>query len=237
MPGLDLGLQAFAMSAGIVAFVNPCGFVMLPAYVSYYLGRPEPGSSLPRNLLGGLVLGVTVTIGFVLVFVTAAGLFSLVGRLLIPWIPWVVIATSLILLALGSSMLLGKELHLGFNMAGFLNIDLEERSRFVSFFLYGVGYALASLSCTVPIFLVVVTLALSAGGVVGGLLTFLSYSLGMGVSMTAVSTATALSKNIVMQRARAVIPYAQRIGGIVIILAALYIIYFQVSLGGLLIVL
>ena len=33
----------FAFGAGIVAAVNPCGFAMLPAYLSLYLGTEEAG--------------------------------------------------------------------------------------------------------------------------------------------------------------------------------------------------
>ena len=31
----------FAFTAGLAALVSPCGAVMLPAYVSYYLGLDE----------------------------------------------------------------------------------------------------------------------------------------------------------------------------------------------------
>ena len=32
---------ALAFSAGMVATVNPCGFALLPAYLSYFLGLEE----------------------------------------------------------------------------------------------------------------------------------------------------------------------------------------------------
>ena len=37
---------ALAFAAGLVATVNPCGFAMLPAYLSYFMGR---GSSKAMN--------------------------------------------------------------------------------------------------------------------------------------------------------------------------------------------
>jgi cytochrome c biogenesis protein CcdA len=33
----------FAFAAGMVASANPCGFFMLPAYISYHLGTEEDG--------------------------------------------------------------------------------------------------------------------------------------------------------------------------------------------------
>ena len=45
--GADLAL---AFSAGMVATVNPCGFAMLPAYLSYFLGLEEPSAAAsPSN--------------------------------------------------------------------------------------------------------------------------------------------------------------------------------------------
>ena len=32
---------ALAFAAGMVATVNPCGFAMLPAYLSYFMGLSE----------------------------------------------------------------------------------------------------------------------------------------------------------------------------------------------------
>jgi cytochrome c-type biogenesis protein len=43
----------FAFGAGMVAAVNPCGFAMLPAYLSLYLGaREEEFAKRPRRALG-----------------------------------------------------------------------------------------------------------------------------------------------------------------------------------------
>ncbi len=42
----------FSFSAGMTAFFNPCGFAMLPAYVSYYLGQEGEAG---RDLRGGLL--------------------------------------------------------------------------------------------------------------------------------------------------------------------------------------
>jgi cytochrome c biogenesis protein CcdA len=59
--------------------------------------------------------------------------------------------------------------------------------------LFGIGYAIASLSCTLPIFLLVIFQGLSAGGVTWGSIVFLTYSLVMGLVMIAVSIAIGIS--------------------------------------------
>jgi cytochrome c-type biogenesis protein len=53
--------------------VNPCGFPLLPAFLSYYLGADEEQlPSAPTRVLQGLVVGGLVALGFL-------GFFALVG--------------------------------------------------------------------------------------------------------------------------------------------------------------
>ena len=40
---------ALAFSAGMVATVNPCGFALLPAYLSYFLGLEDASQSHGRS--------------------------------------------------------------------------------------------------------------------------------------------------------------------------------------------
>lgn len=69
----------FAFAAGMVASVNPCGFFILPAYISYHLSAEEQGfyrqSSL-RRLSKGLLLGAVTTLGFLVVFAVSGGIIS-----------------------------------------------------------------------------------------------------------------------------------------------------------------
>src|SRR5258708_13218948 len=60
-----------ALVAGGLAVINPCGFPLLPAFLSFYLGADE--QELPRaptRILQGLLVGALVSIGFL-------GLFAL----------------------------------------------------------------------------------------------------------------------------------------------------------------
>ena len=65
---LDVDL-AFPLSAGLVAAFNPCGFAMLPAYISYFLGlESDDETNMAKNVMRGLVVGLTMTLGFLFVF-------------------------------------------------------------------------------------------------------------------------------------------------------------------------
>ncbi|MCW4036673.1 MAG: cytochrome C biogenesis protein, partial [Candidatus Bathyarchaeota archaeon] len=58
---LDLPGLAFALTAGVLTVFSPCGYALLPGYVSYYLGSRL---SLMRAVYGG----VACTLGLVTVF-------------------------------------------------------------------------------------------------------------------------------------------------------------------------
>ena len=68
---LQLG---FALVAGMVATVNPCGFPMLPAYLGLYLsseettGGQQGRSALARSAGRGLVVGSVVASGIIALF-------------------------------------------------------------------------------------------------------------------------------------------------------------------------
>ncbi|MBA2575429.1 MAG: hypothetical protein H0V05_02115 [Euzebyaceae bacterium] len=40
---------ALAFTAGLVASVNPCGFAMLPAYLSFLIGSDDRDRGPPRS--------------------------------------------------------------------------------------------------------------------------------------------------------------------------------------------
>jgi len=110
----------------------------------------------------------------------------------------------------------------------------NKNSAYTNFFLFGIGYAIASLSCTLPIFLLVVFQALSAGGIVQGSFVFLSYALGMGAVMIAVSLAIGISNQTFLKWLRRLAPKMNVITSIVLILAGSYLIYYNLVIGKLL---
>ena len=61
---------AYAFTAGLVATVNPCGFPMLPAYLSYFVGADDedPGPT-PLRVLRAVGAAAAVSVGFFIVFV------------------------------------------------------------------------------------------------------------------------------------------------------------------------
>ena len=59
-----------ALTRGVVAAFNPCGFAMLPAYVTYFVGTNASGSvaGVVARLRRAALLGLVTTAGFIVVF-------------------------------------------------------------------------------------------------------------------------------------------------------------------------
>lgn len=227
----DPVLVGLAFSAGAAAFLNPCGFAMLPGYVGYAVGSGGEARSNLAAALRGLLLGLAATLGFIAVFVLAGAALSTVGSALLGSVPWVAIAIGLLVAAVGVAMALGK--HIPIPLPSIVNSNpAREPGKPFSFFLYGAAYAGASLSCTIPIFLAVVSWAVVSGGGLGGIVIFLAYAGGMGVVMVALTVAIALARETLVQSLRRAMPYVQRGAGAVLAVAGGYIVYFQLFLGG-----
>jgi cytochrome c-type biogenesis protein len=227
----------FAFGAGVVAAVNPCGFAMLPAYLSLYLGNQEAGYE-KRSLLGravrALLIGGVVSLGFVLLFGLAGLVVSAGGSAILGTMPWVgrVIGAALILMGLW--MLAGRTLYTGVfgRFAGRIGDPKAMGVR--GFFLFGLAYGLASLSCTLPVFLAVMGSSLTAGSIAAGAGRFLSYGLGMASVLLVLTLALAFFKGGVISRLRKATPYVQPISAALLVVAGAYIIFYwwPVLMGG-----
>jgi len=217
---------SYSLAAGMVASVNPCGFLMLPTYVSYYLGIEEQSAArvgLATRLWRAFQLGTVGTLGFILVFGLAGVLVSLGGRWLNRLFPYVGPLIGLCMIALGV-WLLGAHRSLGIAMATRLTITPKRNLRNV--LLFGMVYALASLGCTLPVFLVVVGSALTAQSPWLAMSQFVGFAFGMGLVLIAVTLGAALFKDVVARRLRGSARYVHYISALFLVFAGAYLVYY-----------
>lgn len=218
-----------AFAAGLVATVNPCGFAMLPAYLSYFMGLDEGSdadtgddASSASSVGQALRVGAIVSLGFLVVFGVTGLLINAGVRSIIDWIPFVALAIGVVMVVLGIAMWRGYELSIGF-----LKVEGGTNSRETkSVFTFGVSYALASLSCTLPVFLSVVVGSITGASFVAGLATYLAYGLGMSTLLIALTLAVAFAKQGVVRRLRSVLKHVHRISAAFLIVAGVYITWF-----------
>ena len=228
----------YAFGAGMVSTVNPCGFAMLPAYLALYLGTGSSQfyqqSPFSRGLRALWIAGV-MTAGFVLLFGAIGTIFSVGGLLVIGVMPWMGLLIGLALLGFGVWMLTGRSLSAGVfhRLAVRIGDPREVSTR--GFFLYGIAFGAASLSCTLPIFLTVVGSAFTSDGTTSGLLQFISYGLGMGSVVLGLTLAAALVREgLLVGYVRRLTPYLQPVSAWLLVLAGGYIVYYWLIPGGLL---
>ena len=181
-----------AFSAGMVATLNPCGFAMLPAYLSYFMVLSgDRDRSTASALRSALVVGGVVSAGFLLVFGIAGIVITAGFRTVIDWIPWLALGIGVAVVILGVAMLRGYEMTLGLPKA-----KRAGKGRGLgSVFGFGVSYAVASLSCTLPVFLTVVATQLTQRSFAGGMVIFLAYGLGMSIVLLGMTVVMALGSN------------------------------------------
>ena len=205
----------------MVATVNPCGFALLPAYLSAFVGlQDRPGR------LGGvgraLAVSAVLTAGFVTVFGLLGMVFSSVLEEVMKYAPWFTIVFGLVVLAIGIYLLTGREL--------VLSLPKFERGgtdgTLASMYLFGVSYAIASLSCAIAPFLGVTSAASNADNYASRVLTFVLYGVGMGLVITVLTVALALARTSVVTRFRELMPTMNRIAGGLMVITGAYVAYY-----------
>jgi cytochrome c biogenesis protein CcdA len=189
-------------------------------------------SDTVARLLRALVISLAVTGGFVLLFGSIGVAITAGAQLLNKVIPWVGLVIGILLTLLGLWLLASRnKLYVGMAQRMSARISLSGRNKIVSFFLFGIAYALASFACAFPTFSIAVTSSLTKGNYVSGLGEFLAYSLGMGLVLTVLTLAMAIFKGAAVRKVRAVMPVVERVSPAVVTLAGLFIVYYWVSIG------
>jgi cytochrome c biogenesis protein CcdA len=217
----DLPLP-LALGAGMLAAVNPCGFALLPAYLSLLvLGDDSPS----RTVAVGRALTATaaMTAGFAAFF----GVFGLVvqpaaGQVQ-QHLPWFTIAFGLLISAAGAWLLAGRQLP---TLAPKLRRAPTVTRSVPSMTLFGMAYATASLGCTIAPFLAIVVSAFRSGSAAEGIALFAAYAAGMGLIVGAASLTVALTRTTAVTRLRRLGAIAPRLGGGLLLLVGAYVAYY-----------
>lgn len=227
---LDASAASYALLLGAVAAFNPCGFALLPAYVILIVtGSADSVVARPVALRRGVAFALAMTLGFLVVFTGVGLLFgavslSLQGSIL-PYMSYVTVAVGVLLVGLGVTVVVRGE-----PWGPGLRMQLSApRATFWSQVGYGAGFAVASLSCTIGLFLAVVSQALVATNPVGVVLPFVIYGIGMGTSVVAVTLLAVVAGSGVMAALRKNTRLIMRVGGGLMVFAGLYVAVFGLA--------
>ncbi len=215
----------FAFGVGMVALVNPCGFALLPAYLGFFLGQNDGEQRRIVALNKAQGVGFAMTLGFLTVFGLLGLVFTGLWTAIVEWLPYFNVALGIGLFVLGIAMLRGFQL--------VIKIPKLEKgtdsATLSSMFLFGVSYALASLSCTIGLFLTAVSASqASTGGFSGRLGGFISYGLGMGLLASVLTLAVAFGKRGLVNRVRSILPKINLISAVLLLIVGPYMIAYGI---------
>ena len=226
----------FAFAAGMVATVNPCGFVMLPAYLTMYVGDAQGldgGRKAPvaGQLVKALYVSVALGLGFVLLFGGVGLAVSAGARSVATVFPWLSFSLGFVMAILGAYLFAGGKLYTSAAQSAASKIGDPRDLSLRGYFLFGVSYATASLSCTLPIFLGIVTASLATNGVAGAAGQFLAYAVGMAFVIMVLTVSIALFKGSMVNQFRRLMPYLNSISAGILIIVGGYLIFYWLTEG------
>jgi cytochrome c-type biogenesis protein len=223
---------SYAFGAGMLAALNPCGFVMLPAFGAFYVSQPgdAAGDGMLRRLGRALVMGTVVTAVFVLAFGVMGAVVTAGGQSIMGVLPWAGLAVGVLLVTLGVAQLLTHRALFAGVTAG-VRVQRQRTTR--GAIAFGAAYAACSLGCTLPIFLVVVGGVFTGRSSFGaGLERFLEYGLGMGTVLTTVVVTIAIAREQGGRLFRPLVPVAEVAANGLLVLAGSYVVWYWVAKGG-----
>ncbi|MFY1656758.1 cytochrome c biogenesis CcdA family protein [Micromonospora sp. WMMD1274] len=213
------GALLLALTAGMLGAVNPCGFAMLPAYLSLLVAGPDGGRGAVRR---ALTATAGLTLGYVLVFGAFGLALAPAADWLRPRLPWLTVTLGVLLALAGCWLLAGRRLP----APRPLRVAPRLTRTWPSMALFGAAYALTSLTCAIAPFLAIVVTSLRAGSPLRGLALFGAYALGMALVVGVAALAVALLRGRVVARLRGAGAWVPRLSGVVLLVAGGYVAWY-----------
>ncbi len=215
------GSFAYSLLLGMLAAVNPCGFVLLPTYLIAYLSVRDT-DNVGTRLRRSLIVGASVSLGFLVVFFIVGA----ISRLFTNWLEanakYAALVIGVALMAMGVRMLSGWRPKLWVpSLSG-----ASRRDSFVGMFGFGVVYAVASIGCTIGLLTTAIMGSFSRDGVASGVVSVALYGLGMGVFVTALTTTLAFAKTALVRTGRGVRQLVDRLSSVLVFATGIYLSWY-----------
>lgn len=225
MIALD-GRLATSFTAGLLAAINPCGFVLLPTYLVYFLGMENVRPGAERaSVLRAIKVSLAVSAGFMSIFVVIGAITKLSTNWLVVKAQWISLVIGVGLVLLGIAMLFGYRLPLTTP-----KLDVGERDRTVrSMYVFGVAYAVASLGCTIPTFTGVVLGTVSTDGLARGITAIAFYGVGMALVVTGLTVTLAFANTALLRVLHRGMVWFEQVAGLLLIFTGMYLCWYWYS--------
>jgi cytochrome c biogenesis protein CcdA len=211
-----------SFGSGLLAAVNPCGFVLLPTYLMYFLGVSGRPGTQRATVRRALLVSAALSAGFMTIFIIVGG----VSRLFTDWLnqnaKYVSLLIGLALVILGIAMLFGYRLP-------FSTPKLETGKRdqtVASMYVFGLAYAIASIGCTIGPFSATVLGTIDTDGFFQGIIAIVLYGLAMSLLITTLTVTLALAQGGLLKSLRIGMTYVEIASAVIMILSGLYLTWY-----------
>ena len=214
---------AYSFILGVLAAVNPCGFILLPTYLLYYLGtelhreKESPATTVRR----GLTVGVAVSSGFIGLFIVVGIISRAFTTVIRDNAPYAALVIGITLVAMGIAMFRGWKIPISQP-----NVAMQKQRTWRNMFLFGIVYAVASIGCTIGLLISVILGSVGRHGFVSGVISIALYGLGMGLLVTSLTVALAFARFGFVSNLKKSFPIFDKVSAIAVVLTGLYLAWY-----------
>jgi cytochrome c-type biogenesis protein len=213
---MDPASLSLSFTAGFLAALAPCALPMLPGYVAYYMNLGQGR----RSPLTYLMYSLSTVAGFLSVYLLVGALPSFGISRLAERIGAATPYLGVLLVLVGLATVFSDAFRWVPAVGSFTPKNVGVRA----LLLYGAGYGLATMSCSLPVFLLLVLQSAGADGVGGVAAGFLAYGLGAAAVMVPLTFAVAYSNQLVVERFMGLLPYVKKLSALMLVAAGLYMV-------------
>lgn len=214
---------SYSFLLGIAAAVNPCGFVMLPAYLTYYLGVEDLSIETSARVRRALHVGAAVSAGFIAVFLIVGAITRLFTGWLQEQSKWAGLGIGVVMMLAGVAMLFGWR---PFIATGRLAPTVQRNRSNRSMFVFGVAYAVASIGCTIGFLVSAIFGSYGRQGYLSGVVSTGLYGAGMALLVTSLTVTVAVAQGRLLRRVRSLGAHLHTASGVVLILTGSYLAWY-----------
>ena len=215
------GSFTYSLLLGMLAAVNPCGFVLLPTYLVAYLSVSDD-TDVATRLRRSLVVGGSVSAGFLVVFLIVGA----ISRLFTNWIEinakYASLVVGLALIVMGVRMLSGWRPRIWVPALS----GESRRNGVMGMFAFGVVYAIASIGCTIGLLTTAILGSFTRDGLVSGVLSVVMYGFGMALFVTALTTTLAFAKTALVRGGRGVMSVVSYVSSGLVLITGIYLAWY-----------
>ena len=217
------GNFAYSFILGIMAAVNPCGFVLLPTYLVYYLGTElnREDENKTTTLRRGLSVGIAVSSGFIGLFLVVGIISRAFTTVIRDNAKYAALVIGIGLVAMGIAMLFGWKLPIAQP-----DVSVQRKRTTWNMFLFGIVYAIASIGCTIGLLISVILGSINRHGFVSGVISIVLYGLGMGLLVTSLTVALAFARVGLVATIKKSFKWFDKITAIFVVLTGLYLSWY-----------